>query len=464
MHEDDVHSHGRRRNVPESANGMTLTDPTAPSAFHGVDVPSYDTIVNCMHCGLCLPTCPTYALTGLERSSPRGRIRLIKAVADGDLPITEEFRREMEFCLDCQACETACPAGVKYGSLVEAARAQIHEGGHEPFLVRLIKRLFLSWTFARHARLKMLARLMRVYQRSGLDWFVRKTRVLRLLSRRLDDIQPLAPTISIRFSTQDLASRVSAPSPPRSRVAFLTGCLMDVAFADINRDTVELLTRHDCDVIIPPETGCCGSLQAHNGDMTGARELAKHNIAIFARLDCDAIVMNSAGCGAYMKEYGHIFADDPELAEDAKHVSVRVKDITEFLAETGFRPLGKDGRAPFEGVRVTYHDACHLAHTQKITQEPRTLIRAVPGIDFVELPESTWCCGSAGIYNITQYDDSMKLLDRKLDNIESIRPQIIVTGNPGCLLQIRHGLRKRGLHVELMHTATFLRKACEPST
>ncbi len=443
---------------------MTSIQPTARSAFHGVDVPSYDTIVNCMHCGLCLPTCPTYALTGLERSSPRGRIRLIKAVADGALPISDEFRKEMEFCLDCQACETACPAGVKYGSLVEAARAQIHEGGHEPLLVRWTKRMFLSWTFARHSRLKLLARMLRLYQRSGLDGLVRRSKVLRIISRRLDEIQPLAPTISFRFSTQELPAQIAAHGTRRHRVAFLTGCLMDVAFADVNRDTVDLLVHHGCDVIIPPDTGCCGSLQAHNGDMSGARAMARHNIAIFSRLACDAIVMNSAGCGAYMKEYGHIFADDAALAEQARHISERVKDITEFLAETGFRPAGTDGGGPFSGIRVTYHDACHLAHTQKITQEPRTLIRSVPGIDFVELPESTWCCGSAGIYNIAQYDDSMKLLDRKLDNIERIGPQIIVTGNPGCMLQIQHGLRSRGMNVQLMHTATFLRKACDASS
>jgi len=438
-----------------------MNDPVLPSAFKGVDIPSYDAIINCMHCGLCLPTCPTYALTGLERSSPRGRIRLIKAVADGQLPISDEFVREMEFCLDCQACETACPAGVKYGSLVEAARAQIHQGNHERLLVRWTKRVVLSWVFAEHARLKALARILRLYQHSGLQWFLQSTRLLRILSRKLDDIQPLAPKISPEFSTDRLPRILKPAGPTRFRVAFLPGCLMDVAFASVNMDTVDVLLRHDCEVVIPPGLGCCGSLQAHNGDMISARDMARRNIAIFARERYDYIVMNSAGCGAYMKEYGHIFADDPEFAEKSHTISEKVKDITEFLAETGFRPYQRNGRGPFSGVRVTYHDACHLAHTQKITKQPRDLIKAIPGIEYVELPESTWCCGSAGIYNIVNYDDAMKLLARKLENVRRVQPQILVTGNPGCLLQIQHGLAMQGLDVQLVHTATFLRKACD---
>jgi len=430
-----------------------------PNAFHGVDVPNYDVIVNCMHCGLCLPTCPTYALTGLERSSPRGRIRLIKAVADGDLPITQSFIDEMNFCLDCQACETACPAGVKYGSLVEAARVQIQEGGYESAFTSLIKRVFLRWFFLRQSRLKILARFMRFYQRSGLQTLVLRTKVLRLISRKLHDIQPLSPKISSHFSSDELAERILPKGPVLHRVAFLTGCLMDVAFADINTDTIELLKHHGCEILIPREQGCCGSLQAHNGDMHSARQMAVNNIKRFAGLDVEAIVMNSAGCGAFMKEYGHVFHDDPELAGVAAEISAKTLDITEFLDRVGYCPATSD-RNPYAGKRVTYHDACHLAHTQKVTQEPRRLLRSIPGIDLVELPESTWCCGSAGIYNVVHYDDAMLLLDRKLTNVRSIAPQIIVTGNPGCLLQIQHGLNKEGMKIELLHTATFLRRAC----
>lgn len=449
---------------------------TTVSAFQGVDIPDYDVIVNCMHCGLCLPTCPTYALTGLEKSSPRGRIRLIKAVADGELPITDGFVREMNFCLDCQACETACPAGVKYGSLVEAARTQIYRENYESLFSRVTKKAMLEWAFLRQSRLKMLARFLRLYDRSGLKWFVEKTGVLGLISRKLQAIQPLSPTISSEFSSDVLPELLRPAHEPRYRVGFLTGCIMDVAFADVNLDTVRLLLHHDCEVVVPRGQACCGSLQAHNGGLDAAREMAKQSMLLFDRDDLDHIVINSAGCGAFMKDYAHVFAHDPDWSERAKRISGKVLDITEFLARTGYRPTpngpsqggGVAGilrsiarKESFRGKRVGYHDACHLAHTQKITQEPRQLIKMVPGIDFVEIPESTWCCGSAGIYNIVQYDDSMKLLDRKVENIAKAVPDIIVTGNPGCLLQIQHGLREKGLKIKLMHTATFLWNACE---
>ena len=450
---------------------------TQLSAFRGVDIPDYDVLTNCMHCGLCLPTCPTYALTGLEKSSPRGRIRLIKAVADGELPITEGFVREMNFCLDCQACETACPAGVKYGSLVEAARGQIFKGGHEGFASDLVKKTMLEWTFARQGRLKVLARLMKLYERSGMKWFLQKTGALRIFSRKLDAIQPLSPTISTSFSSDVLPEIIHPAGKPRYKVGFLTGCIMDVAFADVNLDTINLLLHHECEVIVPRGQACCGSLQAHNGSLDAAREMAKHNIELFDRDDMDFIILNSAGCGAYMKEYAHVFADDPEWGPRAKRVSFRVKDITEFLVETGYWPMKsaqpryrtKTDSSPsrsadwLKGKRVTYHDACHLVHTQKISLQPRELIKSVPVIEYAELPESTWCCGSAGIYNVVHYDDSMIFLDRKVRNIETIRPDVVVTGNPGCMLQVQHGLRQKGLSIELMHTATFLWRACELS-
>jgi glycolate oxidase iron-sulfur subunit len=455
---------------------MSQVDVT-PSAFRGVDIPSYDILTNCMHCGLCLPTCPTYALTGLEKSSPRGRIRLIKAVADGELPITDNFVHEMNFCLDCQACETACPAGVKYGALVEAARAQIYRGGHEGKFSDFIKKWMLEWTFLRQPRLKVLARLMRLYETTGLKWFLQKTGTLRLISRKLDAIQPLSPTMSSQFSSDVLPEIIRPAGTPRYRVGFLTGCIMDVAFSEVNLDTINLLLHHDCEIVIPQGQACCGSLQAHNGSIDAAREMAKKNIGHFDRDDLDYIVLNSAGCGAYMKEYVHVFADDPEWAERARRVSEKVRDLTEFLAVTGYWPA-KAGQRMFSlrsknpaadqaqslnGKRVSYHDACHLVHTQKITQQPRELLKSVPGIEFVELPESTWCCGSAGIYNVVHYDDAMQLLDRKVSNIEKVHPDIIVTGNPGCMLQIQHGLQQKGMDVQLLHTATFLWRACEHS-
>ena len=447
------------------------------SAFRGVDIPNYDVLINCMHCGLCLPTCPTYALTGLEKSSPRGRIRLIKAVADGELPVTDGFVREMNFCLDCQACETACPAGVKYGSLVEAAREQIARGGYEGIATRFTKKVVMEWTFMRQGRLKILARFMRLYENTGLKWFLLKTGLLKLFSNKLDAIQPLSPSISKKFSSDQLPEVILPTGKPRFKVGFLTGCIMDVAFADVNMDTVRLLLHHGCAVVVPRGQACCGSLQAHNGGLEAAREMAKHNIRLFDRDDLEYIVLNSAGCGAFMKEYGHVFSDDPEWGPRATRVSNKTKDVTEFLVETGFWPAGfPDGSgkrehleapvsvaARLKGKRVGYHDACHLVHTQKISAQPRELLKSVPGIEYVELPEASWCCGSAGIYNIVRYDDSMKMLDRKVQNIQLIHPDVIVTGNPGCMLQIQHGLREKGLSIELMHTATFLWRACEVS-
>jgi len=238
---------------------------------------------------------------------------------------------------------------------------------------------------------------------------------------------------------------------------------MDVAYADVNDDTVRLLVAHGCEVVVPKHQVCCGSLQAHNGDMRTARELARENIRIFSREQLDVIVMNSAGCGAFMKEYGHVFGDDPELCDEAQEISRKTKDITEFLVQIGFQipeARATNGGLAFKGKRVTYHDACHLVHTQKIAAAPRDLIRSVPGIEYVELEEANWCCGSAGIYNIVRYDDSMKLLSRKVAHIKDARPDILVTANPGCLIQIQHGLNQEGMHVELMHTATFLRRAC----
>ncbi len=431
------------------------------SLFIGVDIPSDDVITNCMHCGLCLPTCPTYALTGLERSSPRGRIQLIKAVADGELAMSEGFVDEMNFCLDCQACETACPAGVRYGSLVEAARAQIFQQGAEPRTTRWLKRFLLGWVFSRQQRLHALAVVLRWYQRSGLAWFLERSGMLQLVSSRLAKLQPLAPTISTTFSSDVLAEYLPAYGSRRFRVGMLTGCIMDVAYGDVNAATVELLRKHGCDVITPRGQACCGSLTAHNGDMESARLMATRLLDLFSTANVDHVVLNSAGCGAFLKEYGHLFAGDPERTEQALWLSARTLDITEFLSRHGFQPTSTP-RGGREGgrLRVAYHDACHLAHSQKVTLEPRELLARIPGIELVELPEASWCCGSAGIYNIVRHEDAMQMLDRKIQNIVSISPDVLVTGNPGCMLQIHYGLTQRGLNVRIVHTASFLNEAC----
>jgi glycolate oxidase iron-sulfur subunit len=430
------------------------------SGFRGINIPSDELLNNCIHCGLCLPTCPTYSLTGLEKSSPRGRIRIIKGVAEGTLSISREFVYEMNFCLDCQACETSCPAGIKYGSLVEAARAQIYQEKYEGRLAHYSKKILLGWLFESHGRLKRAARILRLIQTSYIQSLIGIGKEFRVFPRKISNSNSLAPKISKSYSSDTLHESITPNIHSRYKVILLTGCVMDVAFADINEDTVQLLLHHGCEVIVPREQQCCGSLQAHNGDIASARRLAQHNTELFSRYDFDYIVMNSAGCGAYMKEYGEIFRDDTRFAEKANSISKRVRDLTEFLNDTGFHPALNRNENPFFGKKVTYHDACHLVHAQHISEQPRKLIKSIAGIEYIELRESTWCCGSAGIYNITHYNDSMQILRRKIDNIKQAGPDIVITGNPGCLIQILHGLNQEKMHIELLHTATFLRRAC----
>lgn len=421
--------------------------------FAGIDVPSDDVITNCMHCGLCLPTCPTYALTGREKSSPRGRIRLIKSVAEGKLEMTQGFIDEMNFCLDCQACETACPAGVKYGSLVESARNQIRLQGKQSFGERMLKKLFLRSVLSNSHRLKFVARLLWMYQNLGIETFINKSGIAKLLLPKLAKVQQLSPRADRKFFDELYPEVISPQGKAKYRVGFLSGCIMNVAFSKINEDTIKVLLHHDCEVIIPKQQVCCGSLQAHNGDFDSARELAKKNVDVFSRSELDAIIMNSAGCGAMMKEYGHYLHDSAYYVDAAQKFSEKVKDVSEFLFDIGM----KKPTHTFNH-RVTYHDACHLAHAQKIAHQPRELLKSIPGIQYVELNEASWCCGSAGIYNVARYDDSMKILERKMANIETTNAEYIIASNPGCLLQIGFGCRQQSVESKVVHLATLLRE------
>ncbi len=442
--------------LPVLGHGGPVGNFTAP------DAPDYGEIVNCMHCGLCLPSCPTYALTGLEKHSPRGRIQLMKAVADGELGLTPGFVDSIDFCLNCRACETACPAGVKYGELVGATRAQIEQLVPPTATARVLKRVLLKGVFLRHGRLKLVARGLRLTQRLRLPELGRKTGVLRFISKKLAEIEPLSPTIPVRFSDADLPEILPAYGETKYRVGFLTGCLMNVMLPEINLDTVEVLRLNGCEVVTPPDQRCCGSLHGHNGDLTTGRELARHAVDTFSRYDLDALVMNSAGCGSFLMEYGHLLAAEPAYAERAARLSAMTVDLTVFLDRIGFAP---PTAAPTDtDLRATYHDACHLCHGQKVTREPRAVLGTLPGVDWAPLGESTWCCGSAGIYNLTHTDASMQLLDRKMGHVAATGATTVVTGNPGCLLQIRHGVTRAGLTgVEVLHPATLLRRAYDRS-
>ena len=425
---------------------------TENSNFIGIDIPSDDVLTNCMHCGLCLPVCPTYAITGREKSSPRGRIRLIKAVAEGTLDITKGFVDEMNFCLDCQACETACPAGVKYGSLVESARNQIRIQRKDSEFALTMKWIFLRNVLSKKYLLNIVSKLIGVYQSSGLETVFKNSFVVKKLFPKLFKLQFLSPRIDGRFFDDIYPEIVFPHNAPKYTVGFLSGCIMNVAFAHVHEDTVKVLLHHDCKVIIPKKQVCCGSLQAHYGDFEVARELAKKNIDEFLKYDLEAIVMNSAGCGALMKEYGHYLHDDVEYSEKAALLSSKVKDITEFIYEIGMKKPSKEFVH-----RVSYHDACHLIHSQKISKEPRDLIKSIPGIDFVELNEASWCCGSAGIYNVTQHEDSMNILDRKMNNVKETQAEFLVANNPGCLTQIEYGCSQHNVKTKIVHFATLLR-------
>ena len=410
-------------------------------------LPGDDVLSQCIHCGMCLATCPTYELTKLERSSPRGRIKMIKAVAEGEMSITNIFADEMNFCLDCQACETACPAGVKYGSMVEAARVEVDKSRTGSFLKKRIKGFMLKYIVASKINLKITSRLLYFYQNSFLPKIINK-----ILPRKISEIESLSPKVSKKFSDSIIPQITEAEGERKFNAAFHFGCLMNVMFAEINKDTVELLSKTGCRVITPGNQQCCGSLQAHNGDFETAKKLAVQNIIEFSKHNYDYLISNSAGCGAFMKEYAHIFEDDPVLKDAAKSFSKKVQDISEFYSSV----------LPFEfqngNEKITYHDACHLVHSQKISAQPRKVLNSIKGIKYRELEEASWCCGSAGIYNITRYDDSMKILDRKIDNIKKSNADKIITSNPGCIAQIEYGLRKNNLQISVEHLATFLNK------
>ncbi len=417
-------------------------------------LPDDDVLSQCIHCGMCLATCPTYELTKLETSSPRGRIRMIKSVARGEMEITPAFANEMSFCLDCQACETACPAGVKYGSMVEAARVEVAHAGHYSFTRRFLSKILMKKVLASKKKLKFTAHLLYFYQNSGIQKLLHASGLFKLFSKKLAELDKLSPQVSKKFSDEMIDEVILPDGEVKYKTAFLTGCLMNVMFADINKDTVDVLKSCGCEIYSPKDQECCGSLHAHNGDFETAKNLARKNLDIFTRKEFDFLVSNSAGCGAFMKEYGHVLADDPEYAERAKEFSAKIKDITEFISE-------QKPEIPLDvfNESATYHDACHLAHTQKIITQPREVLNTVPGMQLKPLEESMWCCGSAGIYNIVRYEDSMKILERKMNNIRKTQARVVVTGNPGCIQQIRYGAKRFNVDVEVLHPATVLKKA-----
>jgi len=427
---------------------------SAPSHLKKMD---YSVLQQCMHCGLCLPTCPTYDATQLERNSPRGRISLMRAIADGRLEPTKAFADEMYFCLGCLACMTACPAGVNYAELFEHARAEAEQSGVLDSPKRnLIRNFTLRWLFMDLRRLRVMGRLLRLYQSLGLQTVLRRSGVMRMLPKRLRELEEMMPRVQPRLSADLIDPVTPAIGTRRYRVAMLTGCAQDLMFSDVNRDTVEVLAHNGCEVITPIRQFCCGSLHAHNGEWNLAQQLARRQIDQFAPEELDAIITNAAGCGSHLKHYATLLEGDPIYAERAQLWDSKIKDIHEWLVQIGIiPPVGPD--APSQ--TVTYHEACHLCHGQKISRQPRQVLGAIPNLKLVELAESTWCCGSAGIYNLIQPEMANDLLARKVDHIRNTKADVVATANPGCLLQIITGVKRENLPVRVVHSITLLAEA-----
>jgi glycolate oxidase iron-sulfur subunit len=416
-------------------------------------IPGYEDFSRCVHCGMCLNHCPTYRLWQLEADSPRGRIRQMMLVNQGELPVSENFVDHIDKCLDCRSCETACPSAVNYGKLVEHARARIELDFKRPLFSRMARNLVYRRLLPYPERIAMAGKLLRIYQRSGLQAAARATGILKLLGLAERDL--LLPRVDHRFFFDQLGKTFPAQGTRRARVAFFAGCVANVTFTSLNEATIRVLTANGCEVVVPDGQFCCGALPAHAGVRDVARNLARRNIAGFASEHFDALVTNAAGCGSTLKEYDHLFtADEPEYAAAAA-LAQKTRDVTEFLAALGLSASLKPVSA-----RVTYQDSCHLLHGQKIHEAPRQLLREIPGAEFVELPFADICCGSAGVYNVTETKASLDLLTEKMACAKTTNAQIIATANPGCLLQLRAGVKIHRTGQEVLHVIELLDRAC----
>jgi glycolate oxidase iron-sulfur subunit len=404
----------------------------------------------CIRCGLCLTSCPTYVLSLHESEGPRGRVGMARALAEGHLTVTPDLVAHELNCLVCDACSAVCPAGVHMDPLQVRLRSALGPQIRRSWRERVVRGFVFAWLFMDMARFRLFARLVWLYQRSGARWLARRLGVLRLLG--LDAYERLLPEIPGRF----VIPRGETYPGREASAALFAGCVMSTALADIDRATTRVLRRVGCTVSNPRGQGCCGALHAHAGDLPRMLALARANIVAFERSQ-GPIVANSAGCGAMLKDYAHHFRDDPWWSERARSFSARVKDLSEVLTPESL-PLG-----PWlVDIRVVYQDACHLLHAQRISREPRELLERIPGVKLVEIQEAGLCCGSAGVYNVTNPVQSRQLQQRKLDNALAVEPDVIVTANPGCLLQLRAGLAERSSRVKVVHLAELLDEATAP--
>ena len=415
---------------------------------------SREALNNCVHCGLCQQACPTYTILGLEADSPRGRIHLIRGADEGSVGLSEAFLEHMDLCLACRACESACPSNVRYGGVIEEVRGQIHPQvePRRSWLERAVRRWAFRRLLADHRKLRRLTRLLRFAQRTGADRA--GARVLRLLPGYMAEMQPALPPLPNRSGRETIPPLVPARGTPRHRVGFFLGCVMDTLYADSNVASVRVLAENGCQVVTPGAQECCGAVMLHGGDAEQTLAQARHNVAAFEAAGVDAVIINAAGCGTTLKDYGHMLRDDPAWAERARAFSAKVKDLSEFLVQIG--PV-----APARAIdeTVAWHDPCHLAHGQGIRSQPRQLLQSIPGLKLVDLPESDWCCGAAGIYNIEHFGMSMQVLDRKMEHIKGTGVGTIVSANPPCLLQLRLGAHRHGVDLKIVHLVDLLDRA-----
>jgi len=413
-------------------------------AFDAHHPPSTDLVKACVHCGFCLATCPTYALWGEEMDSPRGRIYLMKLGLEGQLRLDSTFVDHMDNCLGCMACLTTCPSGVQYDKLIEATRAQIERNYSRPTPEGLLRRMIFD-IFPRPERLRLLLAPLALYQRSGLQSLMRRSGLLKLLPASVRVMENLAPSVP-RQTNGALPQRVAAEGEQRLRVGLLLGCVQSIFFSEVNAATVRVLAAEGCEVVIPGDQCCCGALMVHAGEEKAALDYARRTIDAFERAQVDTVVSNAAGCGSSLKDYGYLLRDDPEYSERAKTFSAKCRDISEVLA-------GLEPRAPRHPLplKVAYHDACHLQHAQGVRAQPRAVLGNIPELQILETAEAALCCGSAGIYNLVRPGPAKELGDRKVRNLQAAAPDIVATGNPGCLLQLRSGLRSAGSPVPVVH-------------
>ncbi len=421
----------------------------APS-FDGADRPDHEEILDCVHCGLCLPTCPTYVTTGIEMASPRGRIYLVRAVDEGKAGISADFVKHLDQCLGCLACQTACPSGVPYGRLLETARSQIERQYDRSPEDRRWRRLILS-VFPYPERLGWVLGMLYWYQRLGLQSLVRTSGLLSAVSPRLAQMEALLPQVPSREARGPLPEVTPAAGQRRGRIGLLTGCAQRFLLPEVNRATVRVLAAAGYEVVTPEHQGCCGAMHVHTGDLETSRALARNIISTFERAHVDGVAVNAAGCGAAMKEYGHLLRGDTAWQGRAESFSGMVRDVSQVLADVRW-----NGNLHPLPLTVTYHEACHLAHAQRIRKEPRMLLRQIPDLRLVELEESDLCCGSAGVYNLLEAEMAGQLLRRKVERIGRAGASLVAAGNIGCLLQIRLGLRQADLPVRAIHPVELL--------